>query len=124
MNKTLKFEIVTGFNKGYIHVNEKSEGVDLVGGIWQEIAKREFELNNIYVSAVIKPSKTVYHEEWGCPQKGEETIVLTGVANPEFVDDIEKWKGTVIKLAKELKNQLKQNTLTCEFTEIELHYFK
>lgn len=124
MNKTLRFEIVTGINKGYFHTNSQSESLDLVGEIWQKIAKEEFEKNNIYISAVIKPSKTIYNEEWGCPQKGEETVVLTGVANKEFVYDVEKWKDTVIKLAKELKKQLKQSTLTCEFIETELYYFK
>lgn len=124
MNKTLRFEIVTGINKGYFHTNSQSESLDLVGEIWQKIAKEEFEKNNIYISAVIKSSKTIYNEEWGCPQKGEETVVLTGVANKEFVYDVEKWKDTVIKLAKELKKQLKQSTLTCEFIETELYYFK
>ena len=82
MNKTLRFEIVTGINKGYFHTNSQSESLDLVGEIWQKIAKEEFEKNNIYISAVIKPSKTIYNEEWGCPQKGEETVVLTG-AEPQ-----------------------------------------
>lgn len=124
MNKTLRFEIVSGVNKGYFHTNKQSESLDLVGSIWQKIAKEEFEISGIYVSAVIKVSKTIYNEEWGCPQNGEETVVLTGVANKEFVDDIEKWKDAVIKLAKQLKNQLKQSTLTCEFMTTELHYFK
>ncbi|PRR77934.1 hypothetical protein CLLI_20290 [Clostridium liquoris] len=124
MNKTLRFEIVTGVNKEYFHTNNQNENLDLVGGIWQKIAKEEFKLNNIYVSAIIKPSKTIYNEEWGCPKNGEETIVITGVANKDFVDDIEKWKDTVIKLAKRLKNKLKQSTLTCEFIDTELHYFK
>lgn len=124
MDKTLRFEIVSGVNKGYFHTNDENESLDLVGGIWQEIAKKEFEKSNIYVSAVMKPSKTIYNEEWGCPKNGEETIVITGVANKEFVKDIEKWKDTVMKLAKQLKNQLKQSTLTCEFMETELHYLK
>ena len=78
----------------------------------------------VYISAVIKSSKTVYHEAWGCPKGGEETVVITGVANKEFVDNIDKWKNTVIKLAKQLKKEFKQSTLTCEFLETELHYFK
>ncbi|NFN88116.1 hypothetical protein FDF31_16000 [Clostridium sporogenes] len=124
MGKTLRFEIVSGVNKGYFHTNSQSESLDLVGGIWQKMAKEEFKKSNIYVSAVIKPSKTVYNQEWGCPENGEETVVLTGVANEEFVDDIEKWKDAVIKLAQELKKQMKQSTLTCEFIETELHYLK
>lgn len=124
MNKTLRFEIVTGVNKGYFHNNTESESLDLIGNIWSEIAQQEYELTGIYVSAVIKPSKTIYNEAWGCPKGGEETVTLTGVANKEFVTDIQKWKTTVIKLAAKLKNELKQNTLTCEFIDTELHYFK
>lgn len=124
MNNTLRFEIVSGINKGYFHQNDKNEALNLVGGIWQKIAKEEYELNGIYVSAVIKMSKTVYNEDWGCPKNGEETVVITGVANKEFIDSIAKWENTVIKLAKELKKQLAQATLTCEFIETELHYFK
>ncbi|MBU3219619.1 hypothetical protein [Clostridium algidicarnis] len=124
MNKTLRFEIVTGVNKGYFHNNIENESLDLVSGVWSEIAKQEYKSTGIYVSAVIKPSKTIYNEEWGCPKGGEETVSLTGVANKEFVQDIEKWKTTVIKLATKLKNELKQNTLTCEFIDTELHYLK
>ncbi|MCS4516099.1 hypothetical protein JTS93_06960 [Clostridium botulinum] len=43
MGKTLRFEIVSGVNKGYFHTNSQSESLDLVGGIWQKIAKEEFE---------------------------------------------------------------------------------
>ncbi|MCY6958371.1 hypothetical protein [Clostridium brassicae] len=124
MNKTLRFEIVTGVNKGYFHNNNQNESLNLVGELWQRIAKQEFEKSNIYVSAVMKVSKTIYNEAWGCPKGGEETIVITGVANKEFVQDMNAWKNTVIKLAKELKKELKQSTLTCEFSEVELFYFK
>ncbi|WMJ82289.1 hypothetical protein RBU49_08585 [Clostridium sp. MB40-C1] len=124
MNKTLRFEIVTGVNKGYFHNNNQNESLNLVGELWQRIAKQEFEKSNIYVSAVMKVSKTIYNEAWGCPKGGEETIVITGVANKEFVQDMNAWKNTVIKLAKEVKKELKQSTLTCEFNEVEMFYFK
>ncbi|WP_333859558.1 hypothetical protein [Clostridium sp.] len=124
MYKTLRFEIVSGVNKGYFHNNKYRYVVDIIANLWQKIAKKEFEVSGIYVSAVIKSSKTVYHEDWGCPKDGEETVVITGIANKEFIDDIEKWKNTVIKLAKYIKEELKQSTLTCEFLETELHYFK
>lgn len=124
MNKTLRFEIVAGINRGYFHANNQKDSLNIVGNLWQKIAKEEFEISGIYVSAVIKPSKTIYNEQWGCPKGGEETVVITGVANKEFVEDIKQWKKSVIKLAKELKAKLKQSTLTCEFIETELHYFK
>lgn len=124
MDKTLRFEIVSGVNKGYFRSNSKESRLDFVARLWQDIAKEEFEISEIYVSAVIKSSKTVYHENWGCPKGGEETIVITGVANKDFVQDIEGWKDVVIKLANKLKKELGQSTLTCEFLNTELHYFK
>ncbi|MBU5593315.1 hypothetical protein KQI89_16315 [Clostridium sp. MSJ-4] len=124
MNKTLRFEIVTGVNKGYFHNNTESDSLNLVGSVWGKIAKQEYELTGIYVSAVIKPSKAIYNEAWGCPKGGEETVSITGVANKEFVANIQDWKNTVIKLGKELKEELRQSTLTCEFMDTELYYFK
>ncbi|KGM98510.1 hypothetical protein IRP63_03255 [Clostridium botulinum] len=124
MTKTLKFEIVTGVNKGYFHNNEQNDILNLVGNLWQKIAKREFEKSNIYVSAVMKASKIIYNEAWGCPEGGEETIVITGVANREFINDLEVWKNIILKLAQQLKNELQQVTLTCEFSEVEMFYFK
>lgn len=124
MCKTLRFEIVSGVNEGYFHDNKYSSVVNFTASLWQKIARKEFETSGVYISAVIKSSKTVYHEAWGCPKGGEETVVITGVANKEFVDNIDKWKNTVIKLAKQLKKEFKQSTLTCEFLETELHYFK
>lgn len=124
MDTTLRFEIVSGINKGYFHGNDKKESLNFVGEIWQRIAKEEFEVSKIYVSAVIKSSKTIYNELWGCPKGGEETVVITGVANKEFVKNVEEWKESVIRLAKELKNELGQSTLTCEFINTELYYFK
>lgn len=123
MCKTLRFEIVSGVNKGYFN----GRGINLLDDVsilWQKIAAKEFELSGVYVSAVIKNSKTVYHENWGCPKGGEYTVVITGVANKEFIDDLKKWKNIVLRLAKLLKEGLNQSTLTCEFLDTELHYFK
>lgn len=125
MDKTIRFEIVSGINKGYFNESiNKNDNLTLVGEIWQKIAGEEFEKSNIYISAVIRESKTVYNEIWGCPKGGEETVIITGVANYEFIKDIEEWKGSVIRLAKKLKDILGQNTMTCEFINTELHYFK
>ena len=125
MKKTLRFEIVTGVQSGYKKLNRDTNNYEtIVGRLWQQNAKDLYDKNNIYISAVIKPSYTVYHQEWGCPNGGERTVVITGVANNEFIDDIETWKDSVLTLAKDLKRQLKQSTMTCEFMETELHYLK
>lgn len=125
MSNTLRFEIVSGVNKGYFTEENKTiDNLNLIGSIWQKIAKEEFEVCDIYISAVISSSKTVYHELWGCPKSGEETVIITGVANKEFVKDLDEWKQCVLRLAKKLKSELGQNTMTCEFMNTELYYLK
>lgn len=116
--KTLEFKIVTRVNEGYNHQNEKLNGLALISEAWQEIAKKVMSETGLYIPAVANQSKTIYHTDWGCPAGGEDTVTLTGVANPEFVKDLEQWKRVVLVLAKQLKDELKQATLTVEFTEV------
>ncbi|APF25339.1 hypothetical protein [Clostridium sporogenes] len=118
MEKTIKFEIVTGINEGYFHKNKNKDGVQVVGEVWQKIALEVFKDRGIYISSVINSSKTVYNTEWGCPEGGEDTVTITSTANPEFVQSLEQWKEAVIEIAKNLKNELKQSTMTVEFKEI------
>ncbi|SFU71048.1 hypothetical protein SAMN04487886_11132 [Clostridium sp. DSM 8431] len=125
MKKTLRFEIVTGIQGGYKKLNNTLANHEkIVSCLWQDNAETLYKKNNIYISAVIKCSYTVYNQEWGCPRGGERTVVITGVANKEFVNNLEAWKEAVLVLAKKLKEQLNQRTMTCEFMETELHYLK
>ncbi|WP_040327807.1 hypothetical protein [Clostridium ihumii] len=124
MDKTVKFEIITGINEGYFHNNEVVNGLEMLGVLWQEIAIKEYEESGIYVSAVICSSKTVYSGMWGCPKGGEDTIIIAGTLNKEYTSDIEGFKTSVLRLAKEVKEKLKQESLTCDFTEVELFYLK
>jgi len=123
--KTLSFRIVTGVESGYHHdvkgVADNSL-VFKVSKLWQELAASEFDKSEIYVSAVTQPGSVVYHNQWGCPRGGESVIVLSGSANPNFIEDLGQWKETVVKLAKQLKKELKQSTLTVEFFETDLVY--
>jgi len=123
--KTISFRIVAGIEKGYFHNTKgvaESALVYKVAALWQELAKSEFDKSEIYVSAVAQPGSVIYHQQWGCPIGGESVVVLSGSANPTFVKDLNKWKETVVKLAKELKQKLNQTTLTIEFQETDLVY--
>ena len=123
--KTLSFRLVVGVEKGYYHnVKGVAESalVHKIAVLWQELAKKEFNESEIYVSAIAQPGSVIYHTQWGCPQGGESVVVLSGSANPNFIEDLVAWKETVIKLAKELKERLKQTTLTVEFQETDLVY--
>ena len=123
--KTLSFRLVVGVEKGYYHDVKgvaSNELVEKVAELWQELAKREFDETFTYVSAVAQPGSVVYHTQWGCPTGGESVVVLSGSANPTFVKDLNKWKEVVTKLAKKLKQKLKQATLSIEFQETDLVY--
>jgi len=123
--KTLSFRIIAGIAEGYFH-NVKGVAepalVHKVSVLWQELAAEEFNKSNIYVSALVQPGAVVYHQQWGCPVGGESVVVLSGSANPNFVEDLNAWRDVVVKLAKELKKQLSQSTLTIEFFETDLVY--
>ncbi|UZW14960.1 hypothetical protein OSC52_03705 [Clostridium pasteurianum] len=121
---TLKFEIITGINEGYKYNNKSEKDLHKVEILWQNVAKNLFTKTGIYISAVISKNKTVYNVDWGCPVGGEDTYRITGIANPEFVTDLEMWKDAVLEATKILKNELKQSTINCEFSKVEFYYFK
>ena len=125
MKKTIGFQMVVGVAKGYFHdlngVAEK-ELVEKVAGKWQEIAEEKFKETGVYVSAVTIPGAVVYSPNWGCPQGGESAVVISGVANPTFIEDLAKYKEVVLEIAKALKEELEQSTLTVEFYDREIAY--
>lgn len=116
--KSLKFEAVFGVNEGYFHNNENRNILENISKIWQKKAKDIFEQTNIYISAVITLSKVVYHREWGCPDTGEDVIVITSSANPEFIKDIDLWKEVSIKILKDMQKELKQSRVSVNFFEV------
>jgi hypothetical protein len=75
-------------------------------------------------TAVSVKSKTLYHIEWGCPIGGEDTYTISGIANPEFIKDMEQYKEAVRKVILKLKEELKQTTVTLEFLEVDIEYLK
>lgn len=137
--KTKSFKIVTGVNEGYFHNNdnkkfdEKEEiennedyptELEKISSLWSSIAKEVQKQTSVYISAVITPSKTVYANEWGCPYGGEDTYSITGVANPEFIKNLDEWVRAIYCCAFALKEELKQSTITIEIQDSSLLYIK
>lgn len=122
MAKSLKFSMVCGVNEGYAHENEKYNSLELLSYGWAEVAEKVFNETGIYVSATIVESRTIYHQDWGCPKGGEVTATCFGSANPNFVTDMAAWKEAVIMITKKLKKDFKQSTVTVEFNEIDHVY--
>lgn len=84
-------------------------------------AKKVFEDTGVYISAVISESRTVYHEDWGCPKGGEQTALIIGQCNPNFTNTV-KYKECVISVLKLCKEELKQSTVQLGFSQIDFIY--
>jgi hypothetical protein len=118
--KTIKKIITIGMNEGYNHTNDSNTGS--MEELYQKVAQKHFDESGLYISALISPAKVIYSQEWGCPDGGEEVYKIETTANPEFVKDLGKWRCTVKEIALELKNELKQSTVTIETVEVGLTY--
>ena len=123
--KTKSFRIVVGIEAGYEHDVAgvaNNEAVKYVAVLWQELAAEEFEKSGVYVATVTSPGAVVYHRDWGCPEGGESVAILSGSANPQFIPDADKYREAVLRIAKKLKVELKQSTLSVEFWESDYVY--
>lgn len=90
-----------------------------------EILEETAKTQEYYISFVVFPTRTLYKKEWGCPSlKGEATITLECVANPEFITDLEIWKECVLNCIKNIKLAFNQSTVTCIFSECDVNYLK
>lgn len=125
MKKTISFESTIGIIEGYYHDNiGVSYAYEQFCSIIQLISKELFEEKGMYISTVINESKTIYNTDWGCPSGGELTFTITGIANPEFVKNIEQWKENVTILIYKIKKYYKQSTVTLQFNECEICYMR
>ena len=121
MVKTLNFSATLGVNQGYGHSNEVKTTVEVVATEWQKAAAKVFSECGVYVGAVIKDSKTVYHTDWGCPVGGEATAEISGVCNPEYTA-LPAYKEAVVKCLEECAIALEQSTTQVVFTEGDFAY--
>ena len=117
---TVKFSATIGVVAGYGHENEVAKPADaIVAEAWQKAAAAVFADTGIYISAVVEPSKVVYHTDWGCPVGGEVAATVSSTANPAFVQDLAAWKKAVLSVVKLVKSELQQSTVAVEFASVD-----
>lgn len=117
--QTISFKSEIGVNEGY-NVNDNGEvtqGITSIGALLQKAAEDVFKKTGIYVSTVVNgPNRTVYSQEWGCPVGGEVTYTISGDANPAFTPSLDEYKQAVLMVMNEMKEQLKQTTVSVVFS--------
>lgn len=119
---TDKFKFTIGVTEGYFHNNENANIVNFAALV-DLCAKQIEKQNGIYIAFNILPAITVYKSEWGCPTGGENTYTLSAIRNPRFNNDCMIWKSCCRDVMKLLKQKLKQTTVTCEFTDVNIEYY-
>lgn len=118
---TLTAKVTIGINEGYNHSNDSGLKDSFGAFLYNFLEENEDQVGE-YISFVVYPTKTIYKNEWGCPDGGEDTITLEATANPKFVHDLKTWKFHVTKYIELLKKELKQSTVMIQFYETDVQY--
>ena len=66
-----------GVNAGYDLKKQDNMPIECITELFQGIAAQVYEETGVYVSAVVTPSRIVYHSDWGCPPEGEFSYTLS-----------------------------------------------
>lgn len=118
---TFKWSCTVGVNAGFDLQNQRTVMEDEFAKSYGRIAKDIYERTGIFITAVINPSRVIYHEEWGCPRTGELCFTLSGSCNPSFAEP-ESYYSALKMLAADLKKEWNQSTILFEIVPATLIY--
>jgi hypothetical protein len=123
-NQTTQFVLNVGVTPGYFHGNESKSDIESFVQLWQSKAEEVFLSTGIYVSGTVDPVKTVYRSEWGCPKGGEDTFVICGLRNSDFMKDDDLWRDAVRQVSLAVGKELGQTTAYLTFANVDFLYLK
>lgn len=122
MERTLTCKATLGINPGYNNINKEISKEDYIR--IEKCIEESNKNNYFYISFVVYPCKVFYNKEWGCPDNGENCVILESTANPKFINDFNIWKSCCRKVLCDLKDEFKQSTLSVIFQEAEFEYIE
>ena len=120
---SIKWFLTVGTTPGYdLNHQEKRNRAEFAEEV-QDICEAVYKKTNVMISAVIWDATAVYSSDFGCPPEGENVFVLSGSCNPVF-NNIDDYMEALKIFAKELKEHVKQKTVTLETTKVDMTYMK
>lgn len=124
--QTEQFEATIGINRGYFHTNSISSDAAIKRFVdtWQELASAFEKEHGVYVTTRFSLGKVVYSKEKGCPDSGEDILILQGTRNPYHSADSATWRQGVLSIIEEIQKRFEQVTVQVLFQPIELVYLK
>ena len=118
--------IIFGIHEGYCTTNNEEIDYSVVIPQLQKILKdHKYNRHDEKLSGVISTGYAIYEEERGCPTTGEPVIRFETTYNKKkTISNEYEWKCGVRALAKIIREEYKQTTVTLEFIESSLHYIR
>jgi hypothetical protein len=112
-----------GLFPGYGHDNApelRTERVELLKDAWNREMDACRAATRFSVSCVMTDATVLYPRDGGCPEGGEDSIMLTGSSNPKFVrtDELEAFMDAVVEVVQAVQKTMEQTSCRIEFTPI------
>jgi hypothetical protein len=119
---SIRFELLIGVNPGYHHENELHDPIATASAAWHAAAEQCLQAGGYYIPGSVTFCKMVYRPEWGCPEGGEDAVMISGVMNTRFYQDEDLYIDSVRKTCKAVQNELRQVTAILSFFRAGFEY--
>ncbi len=120
---TFRWTMTVGTAAGYSTEARARMPEEKLAALFQRIAAEVMAAGGAYISAVLVPSRVLYHTDWGCPEGGELTYTFSGSCNPAFAAP-EAYRRALDEVARRLQRELSQATVLLELMPAELVYYR